>query len=285
LIPLLRVENLTICYRSANAADKPAVDNISFHIEPGESVGIIGESGCGKTSTVLALLGLLSRKQADISGSAIFRGEDLLTLNDSSFQAIRGNRISMVYQEPGISLSPVMRVGTQIAEVARAHRKWDRQQCRAKAFEMLDRVGLPPTDRIFSSYPHQLSGGQLQRIVLAQALICEPELVIADEPTASLDAQGRAGFIELLRELARTTGLSLLLISHTPEIQASLVDRLLVMKDGEIVEAGGFDDVYRSPCHPVTKLLLHRSNEARAPHETALDPVTQDGSCRLAPGS
>lgn len=255
---LLQVRDLTIRYRSAEEAVRDAVVGVSFDVARSEVLGVMGESGCGKTSIALALLGLLSRKDADVSGSVMFRGENLLALNEKALQKIRGAAISMVYQEPGIALNPVMRVGTQIAEVVRAHRKQNWKKCREEAFAMLGRVGLPMTDRILSAYPHQLSGGQLQRIVLAQALVCEPALVIADEPTASLDAQSRADFVALLRELSRNLGISLLLISHTPEIQASLADRMLVMKGGKIVEMGRFEDLYLKPSHPYTRALLAR---------------------------
>jgi len=256
---LLQVRDLTIRYRSAEAAPRDAVAGVSFDVARGEVLGVMGESGCGKTSIALALLGLLSRRDAGVSGSIMFRGENLLALSEKTLQKIRGAAISMVYQEPGIALSPVMRVGTQIAEIVRAHRGRDWKKCREEAFAMLARVGLPSTERIFSAYPHQLSGGQLQRIVLAQALVCEPALVIADEPTASLDAQSRADFVSLLRELKRSLGISLLLISHTPEIQASLADRMIVMKGGAIVEMGRFEDLYLKPTHPYTKALLART--------------------------
>jgi ABC-type glutathione transport system ATPase component len=259
---LLKVRELTIRYRSTDAADRESVAGVSFDVARGEVLGVMGESGCGKTSIALALLGLLSPEDADVSGSVMFRGEDLLAMNEKSLQKIRGAAISMVYQEPGIALSPVMRVGAQVAEIVRAHRKRSRPKCREEAFAMLGRVGLPSTERIFSAYPHQLSGGQLQRVVLAQALVCEPALLVADEPTASLDTQSRADFVSLLRELKQSLGISLLLISHTPEIQASLADRMLVMKDGKIIETGRFDDLYSKPSHPYTKALLARERIA-----------------------
>jgi len=255
---LLKVTELTVRYRTATAADHDTVAGVTFDVARGEVLGVMGESGCGKTSIALALLGLLSREDAEVSGSVLFRGENLLEMNKKSLQKIRGAAISMVYQEPGIALSPVMRIGTQIAEIVRAHRKQSWKQCCEEAFAMLGRVGLPSTERIFSAYPHQLSGGQLQRIVLAQALVCEPALLIADEPTASLDAQSSAEFVSLLREMKKALGISLLLISHTPEIQASLADRMIVMEDGKIVEMGLFEDLYTKPVHPYTKALLSR---------------------------
>jgi ABC-type glutathione transport system ATPase component len=259
---LLKVRELTIRYRSAGLAERAAVPCVSFDVAPREVLGVMGESGCGKTSIALALLGLLSNKYAAVSGSIMFRGVDVLAMSEKSLRSIRATGISMVYQEPGIVLSPVMRVGMQIAEVAHAHQQWNWKECRAAAHAMLARVNLTPTERIFSAYPHQLSGGQLQRVVLAQALICRPALLIADEPTASLDARSQADFIALLRELKQSLGISLLLISHTPEIQASLADRILVMKDGEIVEEGSFDRVYWNPIHPYTRTLLRRDRPA-----------------------
>jgi len=273
---LLKVTELTIRYHSASVAAHEAVTGVSFDVARGEILGVIGESGCGKTSIALALLGLLSRGDAEVSGSVVFRGEDLLAMNEKALQKTRGASISMVYQEPGIALSPVMKVGTQIAEIVRAHRKYSRQECREKAFAMLARVGLPSTERIFSAYPHQLSGGQLQRIVLAQALVCQPALLIADEPTASLDAQSRADFVALLRELKQRLGISLLLISHTPEIQASLADRMVVMKDGKIIEMGRFDDLYSKPSHPYTRTLLARKGTAAVEAERGQKSATHE---------
>jgi ABC-type glutathione transport system ATPase component len=259
---LLKVRELTIRYRSAEPTERAAVQGASFDVAPREILGVMGESGCGKTSIALALLGLLSKEYADVSGSIMFRGEDLLAMKEKSLRGIRGVGIAMVYQEPGIVLNPVMRVGAQIAEVAHAHQQRNWKKCQAEAHAMLARVDLMPTERIFSAYPHQLSGGQLQRVVLAQALICRPSLVIADEPTASLDARSQSGFIALLRELKQSLGISLLLISHTPEIQASLADRILVIKDGGVVEEGSFDRVYWNPIHPYTRTLLRRDRLA-----------------------
>jgi len=182
----------------------------------------------------------------------------------------------MVHQEPGIALSPLMQVGMQVAEVAHAHRAWSWKQCRAEARSMLMRVGLPSTDRIFSAYPHQLSGGQLQRVVLAQALVCQPALLIADEPTASLDARGQADFVALLRELNQQLNISILLISHTPEVQASLADRVFVMKDGQVIEQGLFEELYWKPSHPYTRALLRRNSAAAAGADVATKSIAHE---------
>lgn len=263
---LLQVSNLTVQYHTENLRPHSAVDRISFDVASGEVLGLMGESGSGKSSVALALLGLLPAESTEISGSVLFRGQELLTMPERTLQQIRGAAISLVFQEPGISLSPMMRAGDQVAEVIHAHRRWNWKRCRKETEQMLARVGLTPTERIFSAYPHQLSGGQQQRVVLAQALACDPALLIADEPTASLDARSQADFIALLRSLKQQTHASILVISHTPEIQASLADRLLVMKCGRIVEAGSFDELYSNPSHAYTRLMLRRSSRATNAH-------------------
>ena len=242
---MLQIRNLKVKFAAARGAAQTAVDDVSFDVGPGEVIGLMGESGCGKTTLALAVLGLLGKEQAEVSGSVNFRGRELIGLDERSFEKLRGAKISLVSQEPGIGLSPVMRAGEQIAEVLHAHKKWAWDRCRVEAEGWLARVGLLPIKRIYESYPHQLSGGQLQRVVLAQALACEPEIVIADEPTASLDCVTQAGFISLLRELKAQLGISMLLISHSPQVQASLADRLLVMKEGRIVEEMFVEQMWR----------------------------------------
>lgn len=276
----VQVTDLRVGYRSAESTTWQAVDGVTFNIAPGEVVGVMGESGCGKTSIALAMLGLLQRNRTDVSGSIMFRGKNLLAMDERSLQQIRGAEVSMVYQEPGIALSPMMPVGKQIAEVVHAHRQWGWKQCHAEAHSILARVGLPSTDRIVSAYPHQLSGGQLQRVVLAQALVCRPSLLIADEPTASLDARSVADFVALLRELNQQLNISILLISHTPEIQASLADRVLVMKDGRIVDQGRFEDLYWKSPHAYTKTLLRRTTAAAANPGPESEAIAQEQLAR-----
>jgi ABC-type glutathione transport system ATPase component len=256
---VLQVRDLTVRYRSATGKWHPAVDRVTWDIGCGEVVGLMGESGCGKTTIALSLLGLLPENLVRVSGSISFRGQELLGMDERSLQKIRGREISMVSQEPGISLSPVLGVGDQVAEVLHAHRNGGWRQCRAESESILASVGLRETARIYPAYPHQLSGGQLQRVVLAQALACQPALLVADEPTASLDARAQADFLALLRGLKQQFQLSILLISHTPEVQASLADRLLVMKDGRIVEEGSFEQIYRNPRHPYSRAMLRRN--------------------------
>jgi ABC-type glutathione transport system ATPase component len=253
---LLAVKNLSVAYHGADGSRQQAVENASFEIGTGEVLGLMGESGCGKTSIALALLGLLAAEQAQVSGSIQFRGKELLTMGEREMRGIRGAEISVVFQEPGIALNPVMRVRDQVAEVIHAHKTFSWEKCRTDAQEALVRVGLPDTPRIFSAYPHQLSGGQRQRVALAQALVCEPALVIADEPTASVDARSQHELLALFEQLQREAGIAILLISHSTEVQARLADRLMVMERGKIVEQGQFEELYRRPAHACTRTML-----------------------------
>lgn len=253
---LLEVRSLTVEYGTAGPDSLRAVDDLSFHVESSETVGLMGESGCGKSSTALALLGLLKKEQAKVSGSIVLCGCELRGFREPDLERLRGSKISLVFQEPDMALNPMMCVGDQIAEVIHAHRRWNWKRCRGEAAAVLECVGLESTSRIFGAYPHQLSGGQRQRIVLAQAIACNPELLVADEPTASLDAKSQSEFIALLRKLKKDMGLAVLLISHSPELQAQLTDRLLIMKDGRIIERGGFESLFENPIHEYTRMIL-----------------------------
>lgn len=278
--PLLEVRDLWVRYRAADGSSHDAVAGLSLEIRRGEVVGLVGDSGCGKTTLGLALLGLLPTELAEVSGSVLFEGTELRALDERSLEEFRGARISLICQEPELALSPVLRAGEQISEVLHAHRGRTWKQCRTEAEVWLSRVGLTPTRRFFSAFPHQLSGGQLQRVVLAQALACGPALLIADEPTAALDARNQAQFLALLRVLKMEFGLSILLISHAPEIHASLADRLLVMQAGQILEEGSFEQLYRNPSHPHTRVLLQRNQPARTRgplehHAISLEPLAR----------
>jgi ABC-type glutathione transport system ATPase component len=266
---LLQVRNLTVEYQTDVEQAFVVVSDVSFDIASGETVGLMGESGCGKSSVALALLGLLPSKIAHVSGSVRFEGLNLLTIDERALQKMRGTAISVIYQEPTISLSPMVRVGIQVTEVIHAHRRWGWKRCKIEAQQTLERVGLRSLDRIFSAYPHQLSGGQCQRVVLAQALACGPRLLIADEPTAHLDARSQAEFLGLLEELRKQSGISILLISHAPEVQARLVNRLLVMKAGQIIEDGPFSKLYRNPSLDYTRAMLRSKPLAPAQPENS----------------
>ena len=249
---MLRCQRLTVNYGSA---PNPALHEIDFETGPGEIVGILGESGCGKSTLALSILGLLPAA-ARVEGSILFHEQDLLQLSESRLTTIRGALISLIHQEPGLSFSPVMRVGEQIAEVVRAHLPMKRtareQECKA----MLREVQLSDVDRIYNAYPHQLSGGELHRVAIAQALICRPELVICDEPTSSLDVTIQAEILSLLRELKARLGMAMIFITHNPALLAGFADRVLVMCDGRIVEQGRVARVFRWPLHAYTNELL-----------------------------
>lgn len=260
---ILQVRDLTISYPARGPQRHQAVCGVSFDIQCGQVLGLMGESGCGKTSTALSILGLLPANKAEVSGRILFRGKDLLKLQEREMRPIRGAGISLVYQEPEMALCPVMRVGRQVEEILRAHKPWLRSRCRTESETLLARVGFSDAGQIARRYPHQLSGGQRQRVLLAQALACEPALIILDEPTASLDARSRQEFIALLQEVKEQTHAAMLLISHTPEVQASLADRLAIMADGRIVEQGEVRDIFVFPRDPQTQKLLH----ARSPDQ------------------
>jgi oligopeptide/dipeptide ABC transporter ATP-binding protein len=253
---ILHAQNLTISYRTGDRAETPAVVGVTFHLHPGEAVGLLGESGCGKTTTALSLPCLLPRSARVIRGRILFQGRDLLQLSRRDMDKIRGREISMIFQEPSISLNPVICVGDQIAEIIRVHRSWGRRRCRAAAEALLSQVRLQDVVRVYKAYPNELSGGQNQRILIAQALACEPSVVIADEPTTGLDTETQAEILDLLRELKMKSRTAFLFISHHPGVLARLVDRVLIMYAGRIVEEGDLLEVYRSPMHPYTQGLL-----------------------------
>jgi peptide/nickel transport system ATP-binding protein len=252
---LLCARGLTVCYASRGEPSPPALLGIDFDIAPGEMVGILGESGSGKSTLALSILGLLP-ESADVAGSLLFEGKDLLRFDESEWRGIRGARIAMGFQEPGLSLSPVMRVGSQIAEVLRAHRQEGSNHRKLQVEAVLAEVGLTQVDRIYKAYPHQLSGGELQRVALAQALACRPNLIVADEPTRSLDGTRQTEMLDLLRETNRKFGCALIFITHDPGLLAGFADRVTVMYAGRIVEEGPVSRVFRRPLHPYTKGLL-----------------------------
>src|SRR5262245_57552503 len=254
---LLEVSDLRT-YFSTDAGEARAVDGVSFRISEGEVLGIVGESGCGKSVTSLSLMRLVQKPQGKIAaGSSIkLRGEDLVNASEKRMREIRGNDIAMIFQEPMTSLNPVFTVGEQIAEVVRLHKKASRDEAREVAIEMLRIVGIPnPEDRV-DHYPHQLSGGQRQRVMIAMALSCEPALLIADEPTTALDVTIQAQILELLAELRQRLGMAIVLITHDLGVVAEVCDRVAVMYAGEIVEEGTVEQIFREPRHPYTEGLM-----------------------------
>ena len=261
----MRIWGLTVRY-PADASHSPALLQVKLEINNGEIVGILGESGCGKSTLALAILGLLP-KCTRIDGSINFRSENLTALSETELRKIRGAKISLIHQEPGICLSPVMRVGKQISEVLRAHTKLSHSDRKEHIWAMLGEVGFRELDRIYNAYPHQLSGGELHRIAIAQALICGPELVIADEVTRSLDVALQFEIRHLLREINQKRGSALVFITHDPMLLAGFADRCLVMHAGEVVEDGTIDDVLRSQKRLYTRTLRTSTESGLAMQE------------------
>jgi peptide/nickel transport system ATP-binding protein len=263
--PLLRVRNLSVCIRAdANHRIWPLAD-VNLDVWAGETVGLVGESGAGKTTLAMAILRLLPASSW-VEGSIEFNGVPLLTLQENELQKIRGAKISLVYQDSSV-LNPVLRVGDQIVEVLRAHRTWTRQQYREKAISLLQEVEMRDAERIYAAFPHQLSGGQRQRIALAQALACQPALVIADEPTASLDPGTSSEILGLIGRLRQRFQTSCLLISHDFSVLTKISNRIIIMYAGRIVEQGSCEAVLPEPLHPYAAALfkcgspLQRSND------------------------
>lgn len=251
---LLRVSKLTVAYDSAEPTDQ-TLRGLNFEIAAGEVVGVLGESGGGKSTLALALLGLLPPRSR-MGGEIVFRSRDLLGLSEAELRSIRGAGISLIYQEPGLALSPVMRVGDQIAEVMRAHLHLEGKVRRQEVKGILRDVQLHNVDRIYNAYPHQLSGGELHRVVIAQALACQPDLIVADEPIRALDARTQSEILQLLQDLNQNSGTAILFITHNPAVLAGLAHRVLVMYAGRIVEQGTVAEVFRRPLHPYTAGLL-----------------------------
>ena len=254
---LLRVHELRTTFPTPDGVARP-VDGVSFEVGAGETVCLVGESGSGKSVTALSLLRLIPRPGAIAAESEIvFEDEQLLTLSDEEIRTVRGRRIGMVFQEPMASLNPVLTVGEQIAEVVRVHTNASRAAAWERAVEMLALTGIPAAAERASQYPHQLSGGMRQRVMIAMALVMHPALVIADEPTTALDVTIQAQILTLLRELQARLGMAILLITHDLGVVAEMADRVLVMYAGEIVESAGVEQLFHSTHHPYTEGLLH----------------------------
>ena len=259
---LLAVRGLTIAFPgfAGERSWRPVVRGVSLAVERGEIFGLVGESGSGKTLTALAILGLLPPNARVTSGSVELQGAegtvDLLALGPRELRRVRGGRIGLVFQEPATALNPAYTLGFQIVEAVRAHRTLSRHEARDEAVRLLDRVALPDARRRLDDYPHQLSGGQRQRVMIAMALAGGPDLLLADEPTTALDVTLQAQILELLEDLRRDLGLSVLLITHDLGVVAETCDRVAVMHAGEIVEEAAVEALFRAPAHPYTRALL-----------------------------
>ncbi|WP_206789441.1 ABC transporter ATP-binding protein [Amycolatopsis sp. MtRt-6] len=253
---LLEVRDLSVVFQRRGEQPFTAVDGVSFDVEPGQTVGLVGESGCGKSVTSLAIMRLLAKRGNKVSGSVRFEGADLLKLSDKDMRDRRGRDLGMVFQDPLSSLNPVIPIGLQITEVLERHRGMSRKAASVEAVDLLDKVGIPDPSRRLSEYPHQLSGGMRQRALIAIALACRPRLLIADEPTTALDVTIQAQILALLRELVQDTGTALIMITHDLGVVAGLCDEVNVLYGGKIVERAQRHQLFAEPRHPYTHGLL-----------------------------
>jgi len=271
--PLLEIRDLRTEFRTGAGVVR-AVDGVSYSVGAGETVAVVGESGSGKSVTALSVMRLIPNPPGEITdGEVLFAGRDLLTLSEPEMREIRGGEIGMVFQEPMTSLNPVLTIGRQITETLEQHRGLDRQTANKRAEALLTQVGIADPARRLKQYPHQLSGGMRQRVMIAIALACDPKLIIADEPTTALDVTIQAQILELMKALTRDRGIALIIITHNLGVVARYADRVNVMYDGRIVESGPAAEIYHDPRHPYTIALLRSVPRLDRPRQARLDPV------------
>ncbi len=271
--PLLRVEDLVTAF-DTEAGEIHAVDGVSFDVLPGRTLGIVGESGCGKTVTALSVIQLLPQPTASIlRGKVLFEGHDLAQADLDVLHKVRGNRIGMIFQEPMTALNPVHRIGRQITEALKLHKDMNDAEAIAEAVEMLDKVGIPSPEIRISEYPHQLSGGMRQRVMIAMALICNPALIIADEPTTALDVTIQAQILDLLQEMQDQYQASIIMITHDLGVIAETCDDVMVMYAGRVAEQGSVEEVFNAPRHPYTKGLLASIPRLSTPRKSRLQTI------------
>ncbi|MNZ32558.1 Oligopeptide transport ATP-binding protein OppD [compost metagenome] len=252
---LLEVDHLQITFQT-DQGELISVDEASFEVRSGETIAIVGESGCGKSVTSLSIIGLLGTKGSVTQGEIRFNGLTLTDCNENQLRKLRGSEISMIFQEPMTSLNPVIPIGEQIAETVRLHQNKSRKEAKAVAVEMLRKVGIPRPEAIVKEYPHALSGGMRQRVMIAMALICKPKLLIADEPTTALDVTIQAQIVELMKQLQQESGAAILLVTHDLGVVAEMADQVVVMYAGQVVEAADVFSLFRAPQHPYTQGLM-----------------------------
>lgn len=287
---LLKVENLKTYFFLDEGVSK-ALDDVSFHINKGETLGVVGESGCGKSLTALSIMRLVQSPPGKIvDGKILFKGEDLLQKNKHEMREIRGSKIAMVFQEPMTSLNPVLTVGFQIDESLKIHRGLSKQEAKEKTIELLKMVEMPLPKQRYSEYPHQLSGGMRQRIMIAMGLACNPNLLICDEPTTALDVTIQAQILALINNLKEKLDMSIMMITHDLGVISELADRVIIMYAGKIVEESGQEDVFLSPLHPYTQALLKSIPRINQENEKLYiikgmvpDPLENHQGCLFAP--
>lgn len=253
---LLEVKGLTTAFTGENGTNI-SVDHIDFAVDAGETVCIVGESGCGKSVTSLSVMGLLGRDGKVMEGEVLFEGQNLLSMSGKELDKIRGNRISMIFQDPLTSLNPVFRVGSQIVESIKIHMGLSKEEAQKRALMLLHKVGMPDAEAVMKKYPHTLSGGMRQRVMIAMALACNPKLLIADEPTTALDVTIQAQIMKLLKDLQKEMGMAMILITHDMGVVAHMADRVLVMYAGQIIEQAPVKELFEKPGHPYTRALLN----------------------------
>ena len=280
--PLLSVDDLRVEFTTPRGTVY-AVNGITFDVAPGQTLGIVGESGCGKSVTSLAILGILARAGRVVGGSATFEGRDLIGLSDDELRAIRGKDIAMIFQDPMTSLNPVLTIGRQIREALETHFGMEKDEANKRAGELLDRVGIPSAKVRLRDYPHQFSGGMRQRAMIAMALACEPKLLIADEPTTALDVTIQAQILDLLRELVAERDTALILITHDLGVVAGMCERVNVMYAGMFMETGTAEQVFARPRHPYTLGLLQSVPRLDAARKRALHPIEGNPRDMLSP--
>jgi peptide/nickel transport system ATP-binding protein len=268
--PLIEIKDLRIRFHGDDGRITYAVDGVDLSVANGATLGLVGESGCGKSVTSLAIMGLLPKQSAEISGAIRFDGFDLLKTSDQTLRDLRGNRLAMIFQEPMTSLNPSFTIGDQIIETILRHRGGSRRSARDRTIELLRRVHIPSPERRIDEYPHKLSGGMRQRVMIAMALACDPRLLIADEPTTALDVTLQAQILELMRELKAASGAAIILITHDLGVVAEVCDEVAVMYAGEIVERGPLDLLYHSPGHPYSRMLFAASPDLAGLDEPVL---------------
>jgi peptide/nickel transport system ATP-binding protein len=254
--PLIEIEGLRVVFHGDDGRTTHAVDQVDLTVANGATLGLVGESGCGKSVTSLAIMGLLPKRSAEVTGTIRFDGFDLLDVPDDTLRDLRGNRLAMIFQEPMTSLNPSFTIGDQIIEVILRHRGGSRRQARERAIELLRRVHIPSPEKRVDEYPHKLSGGMRQRVMIAMALACDPRLLIADEPTTALDVTLQAQILDLMRELKAASNAAIILITHDLGVVAEVCDEVAVMYAGEIVERAAVDELFSNPQHPYTVGLL-----------------------------